>query len=874
MISADAAYLALEAIKIGATPAVRATIWPYYYPTGLDGTGVFVNATYVSPGKILLDWGVMAGSWTSVPLATGSPGAAVITWKQNDMGYDIAVFFRSAGSLDGPYLETDYLPDGYLEDGISFNPWVQVTNGETVNFPEYYQIMVTWTGYRTWAANAGDTDDGSFAWAENGTPDAYQGYAGPGSSGGSWIANLQIAGAFDVTHDIEGAGMVTLEAPKQFDELVAGSHSGLLLNNRQVDSNGNPAPAYSPRKSSFIFAQDHKWYGKKLTIEAGFKGHDGSLHLNELFIGRLTKWGPVMRQMSSNAIQPTTCALYALDWISDMLNQRIAMPAEDGTPQPVTFGEFLCDGQQVVGWSPDKPVRTATFEGDNFNELDHLNISGGGAVSLITPGLTKLWGMRCVTSGASQIATGQIALPGPPGEIFVTGNIRFQAAPTNPVLENCKILQINNAAGASVFDIYLDVNGAFYSPQLVASSKFTIEAYLGQTVPFALWYKGGTTAGAIKVWINGSEELSYTDDTSPFIPASFVFGAQTGGTAENWTIDFDDLQVYPAYYDNAFQVFGGPFQSIGAVTVDGVAQPDTQTVGSYTQALARFPQYGMVQFTSTDPKFKPGNTIKMRVVMNPGGMHPVDVIQALLQMTPAGAYIDSANFAAAKAATPKDLIHCRFEDKGNNKSLPGQQQGVKDYTNTGTTVADAIKEIVGRVLYFFFVDVGQIRLIPYTGTPPSAPVLAVDASSMFEADPIIDMDTLVSYVGATFGAYDTNPSLYYVAGGYTQDGTGATLDFTWANSPVVTESYDMAKAKADLLLKFLSAQERLDPVRISLIGLRLELMDSVSVNDALLSDAPVDYWVMRKEIHLDPPHLASGGQREVDLQLMRFLGDG
>jgi hypothetical protein len=43
-------------------------------------------------------------------------------------------------------------------------------------------------------------------------------------------------------------------------------------------------------------------------------------------------------------------------------------------------------------------------------------------------------------------------------------------------------------------------------------------------------------------------------------------------------------------------------------------------------------------------------------------------------------------------------------------------------------------------------------------------------------------------------------------------------------------------------------------------------MDTVSIDDALLYDAPTNYAVMRKEIGLDP------GSREVNLQLMRFLG--
>jgi hypothetical protein len=84
---------------------------------------------------------------------------------------------------------------------------------------------------------------------------------------------------------------------------------------------------------------------------------------------------------------------------------------------------------------------------------------------------------------------------------------------------------------------------------------------------------------------------------------------------------------------------------------------------------------------------------------------------------------------------------------------------------------------------------------------------------------------------------------------------------------VTCENYDMVKAKDDLLLKFLSAQECLEPVRINSFGVRLELMDPMSVTDVLLNESVGTYLVMRKNIGLEQ------GIREVFLQLMRFLGE-
>ena len=866
MITANPEYLSLEAIKHGVIPIIKATISPYYYPSGITAAASYVNASYVAPGRAEVMFGIGSASWTSLPRLTTNPGPATITWKENTAGYVLIMYWRTADSASA----------------LASAAWSSLSQNEEIDLEAYYQFMATWAGFRCWASDVGATDDGSFAYAEDspGNIDFYQGYAVDGVEGASYIEALVATGVYDITPDIEGAGTLTLEAPKQFDELVAGSHSGFLLNNRHLDPfTGLPAPLYSPRKSSFIFADDTAWYGKKINIEVGFQGFDGSKNTILAFIGRLVKWGPIMRAMSSNTIQPTTCALYALDWISDLLNQRVAMPAEDGTPRPLTYGEFFLNAQAIVGWSPDIPLKTAVFEDDNFNELDHLLASGGGTISLITPGLTKNWAMECGVTGANQVAAGQMDLPGAAGELFVTGNLRVQALPGTLTAYNCDILRFLNSAGATLFNITFDATGAIYSPLTntgsTGANQFNILPYLRQKIPFAMWLRQGNP-GFAAVWVNGSQVLSFAGDTSSLSPTSFIFGAMTKAATESWTVDYDDIQAYNRYYDNAFQVFGGPFAAIKEVQIDGIAQPDTQTVvdnsTNYTQTLTRFPQFGMVQFQSTDPQFKTPSKVDMRVVMNPGGMHPVDVIQALLTLAGVSSYIDASSFTAAKVATPSDLIHARFEDKTNNSTLSNQRQGLVDYTNIGLTVADAIKEVASRCLYFCFVDAGQIKLIPYTGIPPSTPILALNESAIFEADPTIDMDTLVTYVGVTYGAYATNPSLFYTAGKFTPDGQGASLDFTWA-SPVASEAYDMVKYKADLLLKFLSAQERLDPVRMNLAGMRLELMDQVSVYDSFLMDVPVTYWLMRKEIQLDAPHLASGSNREVDLQLMRFLGE-
>jgi len=934
MISVGAEYEAYEALKIGAIPAIRASFLPYLWPNGVNADGDFDNCAFISPERIQANFqGFDYGDWLS-PVITASlqipSSPATITWTWNSPGFEIYVAYRTTNNL----LDFD---DFYWG-------WNLIFSGDVVQILKYYQLGVFMYGSRTWTAETPAAADDFTAWAEDTiNADFRQGFAADQNVPGdllTYIEGLELLGEFSVVRDIEQAGTLTMEAPKQFDDLVAGAHSGLLLNNRQGSFDESlawtPAPLFSPNKSSFFLAGQSDWYGIKLKMELGWaKGASFSLNaagtdyapgelltvvqsnasgmtlqvltitgggltgpvgtaqvlaqgtgysaatglsttssgagvgckINllsienytefiPLFLGKITKWGPINRAVDATGqSQPNTVEVYAKDLIADLLNQKIALPDDDGTPKPLTYGEFVVKGTPVVGWTPLPPMKTALFEGDNFNELDRINSSGGGALSLITPGLTQDWAMRAEMSGANQEAWGSLTT-GMPGEIFVSGNMRFNAAPASPANQNMTFLQLLAADDTPVWSLSIDYQSFIYE-QSIGPSKFNIQGYIGLKLPFAIWTDGSN----FRFWLLGNEILTYKGSSSPV--CQILFGAMTGGVAENWTIDFDDIKVGTKYYDNAYQVFGGPFIDIGEVYIDNVAQPDSQTVGGFIQTLTRLPEYGMVQITSTDPDFKVSSDLTMRVIMDRGGVNAVEVITELLTLCGADEYIDMVSFAAALALVPDDMIHARF---GDSQNLPNQQVGLQDYSSEGMTVADAIKEICSRCLYFFFIDAGQIKLIPYSGAAPASPDIALDGSNLYECLQNIDMDMLTDYVSVKYGRYDFNPSLFYNAGDATPEGTGAQLDMTFA-APVATENRDMAVAKADLLLKFLSAQERIDPVRLNLAGARLELLDQASVSDALLNDAADTYWITRKEIGLDP------GARQTSLQLMRFLGE-
>jgi hypothetical protein len=249
-----------------------------------------------------------------------------------------------------------------------------------------------------------------------------------------------------------------------------------------------------------------------------------------------------------------------------------------------------------------------------------------------------------------------------------------------------------------------------------------------------------------------------------------------------------------------------------------------------------------------------------RVIKNAGGMHALAIIEDLLAEAGLTDQIDTTALAAAYAAAPNDMINARFEGGGGSKF-----SGVPDVASWGMPIADALKEIAARMLYWIFTDAGLIKIVPYTATAPTSPALSLTSNNHWENTQTIDLESINSFVSAIYGWYSRNPTLFYLAGDQTAGVQGTALDYSW-DSPVACENLETIKSKVDLFLKFLSAQERMEPVRMGLAGARLELMDTVSIDDALLYDAPTNYAVMRKEIGLDP------GSREVNLQLMRFLG--
>jgi hypothetical protein len=535
----------------------------------------------------------------------------------------------------------------------------------------------------------------------------------------------------------------------------------------------------------------------------------------------------------------------------------------------VTGGEFICDANPVSGWSPAPVMKSAYFADGTFNELDGLVQQGGGAVSIISPGLVvnpgypAAYAFRATTSGAYQSAYGFLSQPAP-GELHVKGTMRFSQAPGSPAAGNLNFLQFLDPSGNVILRLWVAYNSGgeigYINGTYAGASTFNILSYLGVSLDFAFW----TNGALYKFWINGDEILSWgkPNNTGAItLPQTVLFGAITGGTAENWQIDFDALELRSKYYVNSFRVYGAPFAGIGPVYSEKVVQPDSQTVtGGYTQTVTRYPQYGLVQFASTDNNFQPPGGIQFRVIQNPGGIHAVDMLQNLINQAGAGSYINAATFAAAKAAKPLDIINFRMGD------------------DQPFVISDALRAICSRCLYWLVVDHGEIRLFAYTGQAPTNPVLTLTDSNIADVEPVTDMDQVYGYVSAKFGWYDKDPNLIYWAGDLYSPLQGQDLDYTWS-AEVAVEDPAMVKANVDLLYKFLRAQERWDPVKTNLAGARLELLDVVGLNIPFSVDALTCARVLRKDVNLDPSTTkstkASGYYplERVQLQLMRYLGE-
>ena len=131
----------------------------------------------------------------------------------------------------------------------------------------------------------------------------------------------------------------------------------------------------------------------------------------------------------------------------------------------------------------------------------------------------------------------------------------------------------------------------------------------------------------------------------------------------------------PAYH---YQVYGGPFAAITAVYLNGEEAQDR---------VAASPETGLITVTGRSAQ------VEARVVKD-ATTHPVDIIADILTAVGLGSAAQQDTFALAKSLTPGYAVGVCFEN---------------------VTAAQALREILRRCLYDFWVDFGEIKIKAYLG---------------------------------------------------------------------------------------------------------------------------------------------------------------
>jgi len=131
----------------------------------------------------------------------------------------------------------------------------------------------------------------------------------------------------------------------------------------------------------------------------------------------------------------------------------------------------------------------------------------------------------------------------------------------------------------------------------------------------------------------------------------------------------------PVYH---YQVYGGPFAAMTAVYLNGAETQDR---------VSASPETGLITCTGRSAQ------VEARVIKD-ATTHPVDIIADILAAVGLGEAMQPETFDLAKSLTPSYAVGVCFEN------IPAAQ---------------ALREILKRCLYDFWVDFGEIRIRAYLG---------------------------------------------------------------------------------------------------------------------------------------------------------------
>ena len=329
----------------------------------------------------------------------------------------------------------------------------------------------------------------------------------------------------------------------------------------------------------------------------------------------------------------------------------------------------------------------------------------------------------------------------------------------------------------------------------------------------------------------------------------------------------DDIMLDQGhYYSTGVFVPGAPYQSIDKVWVEGrvfqkhrmAFQPWRDMIQAQREDWKRthqgkrfpwdtydeYPEFGMVDFLN---KTEPPNGSFIIEATKDDTTHPCDQLEDILGKAGMSTIVNQGSFKDVKTANPNDECGCFFDDIEAGK---------------------AISNINQRMLYDIFMKQSKINLMSYNGQPPGSSVLTLTSKNCACFEQPHDMGDVNTVITTKWGWAQKYKKLMYRAKDQALiDDLGEQeqeLDFSYG-SEVMSDNADMAKAKAELLLKRMKgARERIiatGDLRLA----RVELGDGVTVSNKNLNDDDLIYEVMEKIINLT--------DKTVELTLMRFWGE-
>jgi hypothetical protein len=873
MITAPSAlFEVLEGARLGTVPEFRFAFFPHFFDNGVgDGEGTFDECAWEAPDVIRVTTLALTPSWTSAaltPVSASFPTAAEVSWEEDDCDiFDIVVEVRTAKTATE----------------LAGASWTAVGNGDEVELREYFQVRVTWDNGDDLRCLALDTEDPTEprqAYAIDSLPDDYASYAVGGAHDDSYLSELTFKGEYALGQgEVADGGELRLEAPLDFAGLVAPDHTLLIY-----DAEGR----FDPKSANFIWADDPYWgVGKYVRIRMGFarpgvgqgwlsgpwfEGEGwltGEADPGEvlLYEGIVREWH---RREEAQAVPEVE--VYSQGVIAACLQQPVGAPGSDGTPNPEVYGTYLIQAQELGDVNLDDPKCQADFETGDLSQLQKYAASGGGAVTVVTtaPKAGTYCCRTAISAAASAQATGSLVMPAAQRG-FASGWMRLNSWPTTPEAQSASLWGLKKADGTEIVALYPDNDGRLWVK--FGSTWEETDCYLGAIEGF--WVKvsaglatdqlGDDGYGVLKLWVDGNEIWSKEDDWSTKLPAEFWFGVRTGGTAETWSLDWDEVNLWNSFHPVQYQAPGGPFERFEAVYVDGVLTTRERRARTKRQRkLEKSVKSQVIKaskaladnyYTIADRGWlewldffnAPSGEVMIMARKN-DITHPADVMEELLTNQGLEDRVDAASFAAAKSDTPDYLVRCYFED---------------------TDLESALSEIAGKAALYCWEEAGSLFLKAYTGAVGTSVKTITDASlrvkpAQYEAVEVIPKVT------ARWGWQERVHDLYYetedqavtnrlnIMGSANFRPPTEELDFTWGEA-VASEQGDMVKTIADLLLTRL----KLPRLRLEVEGFldlaRLQLGDAVTLDDD-------DYEVYLKSVRMTRPY-------GVGLGLVRFLGE-